>query len=188
MTSMVSWDDVEAELWKAGIKNVQVLDRLRATITRFAYDLGRQMYEVEETPDPYGEGMSPGEWDPDSKRACCSQCGDVKSFSQFGLDMHHPSGHKLTCRRCAGIPPEVDLTAKYHCRSCGQRKELMQFPKAKIISPARNINCLECQGDRVVAEYKYLCPGCGARKELEEFPLEKRRNSRIRSLCSACKR
>jgi len=72
MTSMVSWDDVEAELWKAGIKNVQVLDRLRATITRFAYDLGRQMYEVEETPDPYGEGMSPGEWDPDSKRACCS--------------------------------------------------------------------------------------------------------------------
>src|SRR5690348_10087371 len=155
MTSLVSWDDIEDELVRAGVRNPQARRRLRDLVHTYAVSVSRQFSGPADLPpvpqDPYSR-LAPGRADLAARMARCAdpQCLRVKPFREFTRDGSRPSGLSVLCKACTrrrarlAAVPRLGPVKKYLCRACGEHKELGFFPEEKRSWPSLSANCAEC--------------------------------------------
>lgn len=155
MTSVVSRDDVEAELWRAGVKSWPEIARLLKVIDVYSISRGRDFqpgFGQIEPVEPWGH-LGPGGWDKESRVTRCEVCHLVKSWrGNFRRNQDHPSRWHSTCKLCEKtvvISPSIPEGKLYLCRGCDTKKEIGLFPLAKRQNPSRNYWCLRCSHERV---------------------------------------
>lgn len=121
-------------------------------------------------------------------RLDCLVCLERKKLGDFPhlLDKRDICG---ACRNDRKAEVAVQL-AKYHCRQCGERKYLDDFPAAKKENPRGRFTCLACDGKSGVAVMEsrggYFCRTCEKRKPLALFPSAKAANPSVMISCVSC--
>lgn len=143
MPSSVSKEDIEAELYRAGIRSRFIISRLMNMITLYALAEARKAVPLEDVfRDSYAYLM-PGEWDRDVRITRCVKCTVPKAWSHYGIDKTHPTGHKVLCKSCTRVrPPEPRV---FKCISCEKKKSPEEYSKRKQANPRIREKCLQCQ-------------------------------------------
>jgi hypothetical protein len=151
VTSQVTRDDIEALLWRAGIRSRNAIDGILKAVDKYAVTVYRRDAALtrKDIPCDAFYYLAPGEWDKDSEVTRCDRCGKPKSwYPHFHLDKSHPSRHKVTCKACLrkadDIPVAVRNAGGWKCPDCGERKFPAEFPEAKRKQPRRPIPCTDC--------------------------------------------
>src|SRR5208282_5204263 len=118
MTSLVSRDDVENELFKlAGPYKAALLPRVMAVIDKYAITMSRKMGDLSTDwhPDTH-RALRPGETDEATGKRRCLGCGKVKDLTRdFARDHRAPDGRR---RRCSECSPNNQLVRDYYCPGC----------------------------------------------------------------------
>lgn len=160
MTSTASKEEVENELWRAGIRSPQVMKRLLRVIDIYSVSVAHRMipanaHNEQFLADPYYY-LNPGQWDIDAGVTRCSVCFKVRKWSPyFHRNLDHPSGHQLSCKQCVRKErdknPPLPVSAGWMCPvppvGCGSRKTPPEFPEEKRVNPRRPIPCLKCSSE-----------------------------------------
>jgi len=159
MTSLVSREDIEDELVRAGVSSPHVRRRLMNLVHMYAVAVSRQFSGPADLPavpqDPYSR-LLPGHADLAARVARCAdpQCLRVKPFREYTRDDSCPSGRRAVCKTCTrrharlAASPRLGPVRKYLCRACGDRKELDFFPEEKRRWPSLAASCNECAEGR----------------------------------------
>src|SRR5260370_4478339 len=101
MTSQVTREQVENELWKAGIRSTFTVARVMRAIDLYSLTVARRQSQFTlENPGTPFYWLTPGDWDKNGEVTCCVACGKTKKWAHFHVDETHPSGHKVTCKPC----------------------------------------------------------------------------------------
>jgi hypothetical protein len=142
MTTMVSKDDIEDALFRAGARAAE-LPKLLKVIDAYAINLGRQMTPVDWHPEPY-KYLRPGETDVEAGKRRCRRCGKVKDLNvrNFAPSARDPQRRRLSCVDCS---PNRRLVQLFSCRGCSERLPVEKFPAAKLKNPRASYKCLVCE-------------------------------------------
>jgi hypothetical protein len=144
MTSMVSRDDLENELYKiAGPHRAAQLPRLMQIIDKYAITVSRKMGDlsVDWAPDQY-RYLKPGDTDEETGKRRCAGCGKVKTLKEYATDRRYPNGRRRRCLECS---PDKKLVREYWCPGCKERLSLDKFGVKKKRNPSRVFKCLVCE-------------------------------------------
>ena len=159
MTSLVSREDIEDALVRAGVRNPQVRGRLMDLVHTYAVSMSRKFAGPSDLPppppDPYSR-LLPGQADVAARVIRCADphCLRVKPFREYTQDSSCPAGRKTTCKTCVrrrdrlAAVPRLGPVKKYLCRACGEHKELGFFPEEKRRWPSSASSCTECKEKR----------------------------------------
>lgn len=152
MTSTVTRDDVEGELWKlAGRRPSGDIRKFMRLVDLYAVTVGRKLGGTDEdwTIDKWAH-LKPGETDSNAGMRRCAACGKVRNlYGAFEKEARAPYGRRLRCTSCRepkwrsrnrGRPD------RYFCRKCKGYKPISAFPAEKRKTPKLLFHCLECQG------------------------------------------
>lgn len=177
MTSAVSRDDVEDQLWRHVRPGTSpaVIRSLLKTIDQYAIFAARK-YTVDDdlppvviTPDPY-EHILPGQFDMELGMGRCLRCEIPKSIHEFTKNSASKTGRRPECRLCRKQGGWREIRPrKRQCVVCGKRKEVSNFLGSK---------CLDC------VDQMKTCLCCYERQSADEFPLHPDR----RDLCRTCRK
>lgn len=149
MTSAVTRDEVEYELWKGGIRSPSVVSKIMRVIDIYAISAARK-YTAAAPPEPPFEPywyLKPGQGDPsEGVIRCDGACGRPKRADMFHVDKDGPLGRKTTCKSCLRKARESSTQeAKgWKCPDCGKRKVADEYPEDKRQNPRLRIACLSC--------------------------------------------
>lgn len=145
MTSMVTRDDIQDELYKlVGVQKAYEVGRFMKLVNTYAYALAHKMNEQYEAQDKWRH-LKPGQTDLEAGMRRCAACGQVRDLRKsFTRDNRSPHGRKLRCKTCVPPPKDNKYPDKYLCRMCGERKILKKFPQEKRANPKVRYNCLDC--------------------------------------------
>lgn len=187
MTSIVSRDDVEAELWRAGIRDWVQVSRIMKIVDTYALTHARDYKRPEDLPAEPWAHLAPGNWDAEARLTRCLGCSAVKSWDgNFTKDVGHITRHRIICKVCEGKAVVSDKPGKlYLCRKCEKRKELAEFPAKKRLNPSVGCFCSSCE-DEVAASKTFFCRRCKRNKLIGEFPPEKKANPAHPYPCLDC--
>lgn len=187
MTSAVSKDDIEGEIWKfaqqagaaGGRVELHTITRLLKIIDQYAIFAGRKYaspeWEMPEPePDPFSY-LAPGQFDLEAGVGRCLQCECIRKVGSFNKDTGKPYGHRKRCRSCRSVKPKKAADFKITCRQCGHYKDADDF-----YHDARSVNgyavrCKDC------AEGRKTCMVC--RERVQSFPSL----SDHRDICGECR-
>lgn len=145
MTSRTSREDIENELWKAGIRSPAIMRKLLRSVDAYVYAKNSPVI-TSDLPE-----LDPGEWDLAQEVTACISCGQVKDWNPyFHVDRSHPSGHRITCKICSarnnpGIPGG---SSGWVCPKCRERKNPDMFGREKRESPRKPLPCLSCEQEK----------------------------------------
>lgn len=176
MTSQISKDEIEAELWKLlGPRRVNpwYVQRFMRMIDTYTITAARKWTVTDE---PIPDVVLPH-----------LPLTDVPKRSRPERTDRNPP------KKAAPVQARADEKFLYLCRLCHARKPIGGFPEAKRFTPHYSYACLECYdagrvgGAKSVPEVDgYLCRLCQDRWPLEEFPKVKRDNPVISIACLRC--
>jgi hypothetical protein len=147
MTSLVSKDDIENELYKlAGPRKATLIPRVMAVIDRYAITMSRRMGDLSVDWNPDGRSLRPGETDEVTGKRRCLGCGRVRDLTKdFACDHRMPNGRRRRCLECS---PNNNLVRDYWCPGCKARLPIGKFGVKKRKNPQRVYLCLVCDQRR----------------------------------------
>lgn len=149
MTSAISREDVESELWRLGGRgaSLAVITRLLRLIDSYAISTARKYTDIgfiDAPPvDPYSY-LLPGQFDRAAKVGRCITCKQPRKLTEFRRDHTSAIGYRTRCEHCKPKTPRKDNIG-YLCRLCSERRPLSDFPQQKQDSPSLMIPCIKCQ-------------------------------------------
>jgi hypothetical protein len=143
VTSVPSRDDVEAELWRAGVRSSYIMSRLMTVIDSYVFAQIRSHHPLEDAPQGPFAYLRPGESDMDQRVTRCSKCAHPKAWSHFGMDRTSPTGHKKTCKSCLRIRVRT-AEQQWKCPYCKEKKPPGEFPPEKHKNPRVRVSCNTC--------------------------------------------
>jgi hypothetical protein len=191
MTSAVSREDVEGELWKlAGRVDPWRIERVMRLIDKYSISVSRKyapIWGVEELPPPtlsevYPD-LLPGQQDIGKNIARCCECEKVKKLPyNFNLDRTRKVGFQRICRACAGKhrekkpAPEPDF--KITCAKCGETKIAQgNYYRREKNTTGYDSVCKDC------TDYRQACLVCFARRHKNEYA----KHPDQRPVCDTCR-
>jgi hypothetical protein len=190
MSSAVSRDDVESEIWRTGVKSPHRIKQLMNVIDAYAFGMVRAS-------KPETNELLPGESDFAERKTRCDKCMVVKDWKYFSADLRVKSGHKSRCMACCGpvrnVIPYSEGKRKhkdeYLCRKGEHYLPIGEFDIIKTYDRAKPIWCIKCMETHGIQEdhLRWPCPVCHKRRLPDEFPKEKRLHSRRDVTCLICK-
>src|SRR5882724_5755997 len=154
MPSAVGRDDLKEKLYSAGVKNPRDLSVVMCLIDTYSIQVARraQQQDFEDVPEvtaPAFTPLKPGEWSVALQVTCCIGCTRVRRWSDFHVDKHHSTGHKIICRDCRKektLPASAADVRRggWVCPGCEKRKIPLEFPLEKRENPRKSVKCLSC--------------------------------------------
>lgn len=146
MTSLVSRDDVENELFKlAGPHKAALLPRVMAVIDKYAITMSRKLGDLSVDWTPDGKYLRPGDTDEAAGKRRCLGCGKIRDLTDFARDHRMPNGRRRRCLECS---PDNNLVRDYWCPGCKSRLPIGKFGQKKRKHPKRGYLCLICDQQR----------------------------------------
>lgn len=188
MTSAVSRDDVEGELWKlAGRVDPWQIERVMRMIDKYSITTARKYAPMwgGEPPavnlsDAYPD-LKPGEQDLGNNIARCCDCEKVKKLPyNFNLDRTRPEGQQRICRTCAGRkrePRKAESSVPITCAKCGDTKDSSNFYRREKNITGFDSVCKDC------TDYRQACLVCTARRHKNEYA----KHADQRPVCDSCR-
>lgn len=176
MTSAVTIDDIEGELWKAGLRSARVIDDILRLVRLYKLASVRQ-----EIPVPV---LEPGGSDPGTMTAKCVRCLKVKNWSQFLTSVKGRSEICRTCLKDADAAEDIYI----RCANCGRTRHASDFYRRRDLASGYSPRCKDCHDDKVT------CPGCHGRWDAADMagdrcpPCSEGRRASGRYLCRKCNR
>jgi hypothetical protein len=146
MTTMVTRDDVEDELYKlVGIQKAPHLRRVMKVIDAYAITMSHKLGPVEWQQPDVLKYLKPGETSSDGTKRRCRLCGTVKAltvknFAPNAKDKRYK--RRYSCTECS---PNSRLKSLFFCRDCEERLPIDRFPAAKKRNPRLQLKCLVCE-------------------------------------------
>lgn len=153
MTSMITRDEVEEALHKAGVRPYSVVVKIMRIIDAYSLAVTRKhtgnlMYTGNLPYEPFYY-LQRGEWDKNEEVTRCAACGKAKRWSPyFHVDKSHPSGRKIICKVCRRKETENVPAGevRWKCPQCKEYKTAGGFPGEKQVNPRRSVLCVSCGG------------------------------------------
>jgi hypothetical protein len=144
MTSMVTRDEVEDELYKlVGAQKAPHLRRLMKVIDAYAITVSHKLGPVGEyEPEPY---LRPGETSADGMRRRCRTCGKVKALTVKNFAPNDKDKRYKRRYSCTDCSPNTRLKHLFYCRDCKERLPIDRFPAVKWKNPRLQVKCLVCE-------------------------------------------
>jgi hypothetical protein len=147
MTSLVSKDDIENELYKlAGPHKAALIPRVMQVIDKYAISMSRKMGDLSVGWHPDARYLRPGETDEQAGKRRCLGCGKIRDLTrEFARDHRMPNGRRRRCLECS---PDNHLVRDYWCPGCKGRLPIHKFGVKKKKNPQRVYLCLVCEQQR----------------------------------------
>lgn len=147
MTSMVTRDEVEDELYKLiGMQKAPQLKRLMRVIDSYAITVSHKLEPLEtwQQPDPL-RYLKPGETSEDGTQRRCRTCGKVKPLTVKNFAPNAKDRRWKRRYSCTACSPNTRLRHLFYCRDCKERLPIDKFPAIKKRNPRLSVKCLVCE-------------------------------------------
>jgi hypothetical protein len=169
LTSAVTIEDIESELWRAGIRSARVIDDLLRLVRLYRLAAARQ--------DPAcPRCLRMKSWvclsclgASEDASFTCTGCGRSKHASDFYRRRDLTSGYSRKCKNCHD--------QRSTCRTCGKRWQAAHLQDSQ---------CPPCREGPSSPTGRYLCRKCGGRKVITEFPEGKQEDPSRQFWCADC--
>ena len=192
MTSLISRDDIESEIWKlSGRTAPWQVEKVLRLIDRYALENARKwagQYPQEPAREDDGwPGLAPGDSDMTFGVTRCAACGKVKRWVQFYRDKTRVTGHRNRCMACCKTGrgdeeyPDITLT----CHACGMTRKASDFYKNAGTRTGFDYRCKPCKDKGQPAKI-FKCKLCGREKTQYMFPPGKAEEPRSLWACLEC--
>jgi hypothetical protein len=192
MTSLVSRDDIESEIWKlSGRTAPWHIEKLMRLIDRYAIENARKWAaQYPQEPEPQDDGwpdLGLGDSDLAFEVTRCTACGRVKRWPQFYRDKTRSTGRRNRCMKCCktGKGDEEYPTITFTCHACGKTRKASDFYKNAGTKTGFDNRCKTCKDGSKQAKI-FKCKMCQREKPQYAFPPGKLKEPHANYACLEC--